>query len=578
MYKRKNLIWIVVDSVRTYKTGLDDRDRLDIMDEFASESIEFSNAITSAPSTILSGAAMFTGTPSCFVSRHFDDWQFDPKVLISIQEILDNNGYVNFGIYNSKEDREVMKDLLRPIPHRYFPKGISHGKWWTNHQVNLILENTLRVKGAEPSFFVLWYDSRNDPMVSDYVKKGLHLFKDFGLYEDSIIVLTSDHGYPDPRTGIIQTRKKHDTRHDLVVTDDNIRVPLFLKYPGCRPRKVDQMIGSIDLLPTLLALLGIQDNDPRMKNVQGINLLPLIEDGVMPVENRVIRTDTRLSLAPGRITSLRTDEFKYVYNYDEGIEALYSLNDDPLETNDLLQSSPNGYTGKREFFQAHLMAMQNQLNLFHIEELKAAFQTNIKKVNLNEIKRLLVLSEAPVIFLEVIIESFREKYTGISIDFLAQVDKTMSEEAKSLFDQIFLVENLKSNFLQKKMTSENIIRYDVSLIIREKSNVDFDDPVVNKAASVLGKKVLMSTYNMKFYNWYIAQWLWPIRKYWRNWEFYKYEPWLVFKDIVKLANNGFKFFILKRELETFKSKRQKDLDDKNLLAEKERLSTKHGTE
>lgn len=570
MNNRKNLIWIVVDSVRAYRTGLDDRDRLDIMDEFAHESIEFLNAITSAPSTILSAAAMFTGMPSCFVSRHFDDWQFDPRALISIQEILHDRGYVNYGIYNSKEDREVMKDLLRPIPHRYFPKGVSHGQHWTNNQLNLILENTLKLKGNEPSFFVLWYDSRNDPMVSSYVKKGLQLFIDFDLYEDSIIVLTSDHGYPDPRTGVIQSRKKHDTRHDLVVTDDNIRVPLLLKYPGCRPQKINQMVGTIDLLPTLLALLRIQTDDPRIKNVQGINLLPLIEEGIMPVENRMLRTDTRLSLAPGRITALRTDEFKYVYYHDENVESLYSLKDDPLETNDLLQNPLRENDGKRNGFRERFLEIQSQLHLFHIDELKAAFQKNIKTVNIKEVKRMLVLSEAPTIFLEVITKSFRQRFPGISIDLLAQRDKKLPEATNSLFNQVVLIENLKAGSLKKELDSKNMMRYDVSLVIREKSNADFDDPVVNKAASMLGKKVLMSTYNMRFYNWYIAQWLWPIRKYWRNWEFYKHEPWLVFSDMMKLANNGLNHFILKKGFETPKSKIQKDLRDKFLLAEKER--------
>ena len=87
MTTKGNIIWIIVDSVRTYRTNADDRDRLDIMDKFAQESVEFTNAYTSAPSSILSGAAMFSGMPSCFISRHFNDWQFDPDVVISIQTV-----------------------------------------------------------------------------------------------------------------------------------------------------------------------------------------------------------------------------------------------------------------------------------------------------------------------------------------------------------------------------------------------------------------------------------------------------------------------------------------------------------
>ena len=58
---------------------------------------------------------MFTGMPSCFISRHFDDWQFDPTVIISLQNLLAEKGFTNYAIHNSKEDREVMRDLIRCI-------------------------------------------------------------------------------------------------------------------------------------------------------------------------------------------------------------------------------------------------------------------------------------------------------------------------------------------------------------------------------------------------------------------------------------------------------------------------------
>jgi len=78
---KKNIFWFVIDSVRPYRAGLDDRDRLDIMDEFAEDSIEFTNCFTSAPSSLLAAGSLFTGQPAVFVSRHFNDWKFiDPGI------------------------------------------------------------------------------------------------------------------------------------------------------------------------------------------------------------------------------------------------------------------------------------------------------------------------------------------------------------------------------------------------------------------------------------------------------------------------------------------------------------------
>ena len=48
-------------------------------------------------------------------------------------------------------------------------------------------------------------------------------------------------------------------RHDLIMTDDNICVPLVLKYPGCRMgEKIDTTVGTIDIVPTVLNILEIQ--------------------------------------------------------------------------------------------------------------------------------------------------------------------------------------------------------------------------------------------------------------------------------------------------------------------------------
>ena len=61
---KKNVIMFVVDSARYYSTGgLDDRDKIKIMNDFEKESIHFSTTVSSAPSSIMSCASMLTGLP-----------------------------------------------------------------------------------------------------------------------------------------------------------------------------------------------------------------------------------------------------------------------------------------------------------------------------------------------------------------------------------------------------------------------------------------------------------------------------------------------------------------------------------
>ena len=52
----------------------DDRSRLLFMDEFANESIEFLNTVTSAPSTQMSISAMAAAMPSYFIAQEFGDY------------------------------------------------------------------------------------------------------------------------------------------------------------------------------------------------------------------------------------------------------------------------------------------------------------------------------------------------------------------------------------------------------------------------------------------------------------------------------------------------------------------------
>ena len=86
--KIETAIIIIVDSVRYYRSGVDDRDRLEIMDQFSQDAVEFTNAFTSAPSSVMSAAAMFTGMDSCFLARNYNDWEFDNRNVVSLQQVL----------------------------------------------------------------------------------------------------------------------------------------------------------------------------------------------------------------------------------------------------------------------------------------------------------------------------------------------------------------------------------------------------------------------------------------------------------------------------------------------------------
>ena len=72
-----NIICIVTDSARNFSTGgLDDRDRPVYYDSLENEFCSFNHAVTSAPSSVMSGSTMLTGLSSYFIGRNYDDFRF----------------------------------------------------------------------------------------------------------------------------------------------------------------------------------------------------------------------------------------------------------------------------------------------------------------------------------------------------------------------------------------------------------------------------------------------------------------------------------------------------------------------
>ena len=86
--------------------------------------------------------------------------------------------------------------------------------------------------------------------------------KETGKYENSLIIITSDHGEAFGERGLLG--------HGVSVYQDQIYVPLLIKYPGqSTGKEVDTFVSSVDLMPTILDLLGLE----IPKDVQGISII-----------------------------------------------------------------------------------------------------------------------------------------------------------------------------------------------------------------------------------------------------------------------------------------------------------------
>ncbi len=97
--------------------------------------------------------------------------------------------------------------------------------------------------------------------VDELIGRILDHVEALGLHDETIVVVTSDHGKELTERGIIG--------HGVTLYEELTRVPLIVRVPGMEPRIVTEPSMGVDIPPMILGAMGIPA-DPRM---QGVDLL-----------------------------------------------------------------------------------------------------------------------------------------------------------------------------------------------------------------------------------------------------------------------------------------------------------------
>ncbi len=162
-----------------------------------------------------------------------------------------------------------------------------------------------------------------------------------GLDDDTVIIFSSDHGSMLGAHGLVGK---------WIMYEESIRVPLIIRDPRLpgklRGRRCTEMVLSIDLAPTMLALAGV----PIPESMQGRDLMPLLHD--QPVSWRddwyyEHVYNTRPPRRPiAQCEGVRTKRWKYI-RYPENeppYEQLFDLDGDPREEHNLVSDPAHAPT------------------------------------------------------------------------------------------------------------------------------------------------------------------------------------------------------------------------------------------
>jgi len=190
-------------------------------------------------------------------------------------------------------------------------------------------------------------------LIDEQVQRIVDALDAKGLREDTVLVFLADHG---DFAGTHQLPEKWDTCFYDCIT----RIPLIVHAPGrLEPRRTDALIETIDVLPTMMSLAGLEPPP----TVQGHDLTPVFRGESTGVRDEVLCQGGQEAamlrrLAPAdsprpceayklkqlalvnrpainaRAKMIRDHQYKYVYRL-EGIEELYDMCADPDELSNL---------------------------------------------------------------------------------------------------------------------------------------------------------------------------------------------------------------------------------------------------
>jgi arylsulfatase A-like enzyme len=155
-----------------------------------------------------------------------------------------------------------------------------------------------------------------------HVGRLLAHLKKKGLAEDTVVVMTADHGELFGEHGL----KYHG--RDLV--DEEIHVPLLVYVPGMTPRQVAEPVSLIDLPRTLLDLLGVD----LPKRMQGMSLVSRLESA-QPLPRRVLYSEMVKGPHNPSRRAILYGQHKLVHDPQSNTFRLYDLRQDPGETRSL---------------------------------------------------------------------------------------------------------------------------------------------------------------------------------------------------------------------------------------------------
>ena len=198
-------------------------------------------------------------------------------------------------------------------------------------------------------------------MVDTWLGFLLKSVENMGLADKTVVIFTTDHGFYFGEHGGLFGKMSSDKYPDGTLRpydepgsqwsysplfEEIVHLPLVIRSPGITPGAYGGLSSAVDVMPTVLDLLGL--DIPTF--VQGRSLAPALRDNSflgreyvvssLPFANPgdpVLSVDNFLrDLKDPPVTTVTSGEWSLLYSPAPGVSQLYNLNTDPQQLDNVI--------------------------------------------------------------------------------------------------------------------------------------------------------------------------------------------------------------------------------------------------
>ena len=374
--EKKNIIIISLDEVRPDHLSCYGYKKINTLhiDLIAKEGVRFETCISSGNLTPIVMGTVITGK---YPNKHGMRDPYSQITALSIGGILKQNGYITAGFvgngllgkqhgfsegfcfWNESSEETRWSEIKYPgfesiyvgnywvenffewLKNNYKARFFIWGHFYETHEgsEHILLEKGMIKEGEFPEFG--YYDAKIKMVDENLIARLLKSLSDLGINENTILVVMSDHGTnlgEHPAKPIPWRKGGKIYPQHMTMYDQDLKVAMIIKGEGLPKGKIVKgMVGSVDLIPTLLELIGISTED---YDFDGSSLLSAIEKG--EAKGREVYSEALFEpRGEGALQSIRTDDYKFIRKLTLGFEEFYDLVKDPQEKNNIIEKIDN---------------------------------------------------------------------------------------------------------------------------------------------------------------------------------------------------------------------------------------------